>query len=29
MSFDVIDLRSIFPYDWKAISQSVRKTADC
>jgi 2-oxoisovalerate dehydrogenase E1 component beta subunit len=25
-NFDVIDLRSIFPYDWKAISQSVRKT---
>ena len=24
--FDVIDLRSIFPYDWKAISASVRKT---
>ncbi len=24
--FDVIDLRSIFPYDWKMISQSVRKT---
>jgi 2-oxoisovalerate dehydrogenase E1 component beta subunit len=23
---DVIDLRSIFPYDWKAISESVRKT---
>lgn len=23
---DVIDLRSIFPYDWKAISQSVQKT---
>ena len=23
---DVIDLRSIFPYDWKAISASVRKT---
>src|SRR3984957_15035046 len=23
---DVLDLRSIFPYDWKAISQSVRKT---
>ena len=22
----VIDLRSIFPYDWKAISQSVAKT---
>jgi 2-oxoisovalerate dehydrogenase E1 component beta subunit len=26
LSFDVIDLRSIFPYDWKAISQSVHKT---
>ena len=26
LSFDVIDLRSIFPYDWKAISDSVRKT---
>jgi 2-oxoisovalerate dehydrogenase E1 component beta subunit len=26
LSFDVIDLRSIFPYDWKAISQSVLKT---
>jgi 2-oxoisovalerate dehydrogenase E1 component beta subunit len=25
-TFDVIDLRSIFPYDWKAISQSVQKT---
>jgi 2-oxoisovalerate dehydrogenase E1 component beta subunit len=25
-SFDVIDLRSIFPYDWKAISGSVQKT---
>jgi 2-oxoisovalerate dehydrogenase E1 component beta subunit len=25
-SFEVIDLRSIFPYDWKAISQSVLKT---
>lgn len=23
---DVLDLRSIFPYDWKAISASVRKT---
>src|SRR5262249_36332345 len=23
---DVLDLRSIFPYDWKAISGSVRKT---
>jgi 2-oxoisovalerate dehydrogenase E1 component beta subunit len=23
---DVIDLRSIFPYDWKAISESVSKT---
>src|SRR5437762_647970 len=26
LSFDVIDLRSIFPYDWKAISASVLKT---
>jgi 2-oxoisovalerate dehydrogenase E1 component beta subunit len=26
LSFDVVDLRSIFPYDWKAISQSVLKT---
>jgi len=25
-SFEVIDLRSIFPYDWKTISQSVLKT---
>jgi 2-oxoisovalerate dehydrogenase E1 component beta subunit len=25
-TFDVLDLRSIFPYDWKAISASVRKT---
>ena len=25
-SCDVLDLRSIFPYDWKAISDSVRKT---
>jgi 2-oxoisovalerate dehydrogenase E1 component beta subunit len=25
-TFDVIDLRSIFPYDWKMISQSVQKT---
>jgi len=24
--FDVLDLRSIFPYDWKAVSQSVQKT---
>ena len=24
--FDVIDLRSIFPYDWDLISQSVQKT---
>ncbi|HVS37593.1 MAG TPA: transketolase C-terminal domain-containing protein [Gemmataceae bacterium] len=24
--FDVIDLRSIFPYDWKAISASIQKT---
>ncbi|HEV2949521.1 MAG TPA: transketolase C-terminal domain-containing protein [Gemmataceae bacterium] len=26
LHFDVLDLRSIFPYDWKAISQSVLKT---
>lgn len=26
ISFDVLDLRSIFPYDWRAISASVRKT---
>jgi 2-oxoisovalerate dehydrogenase E1 component beta subunit len=26
IDFDVIDLRSIFPYDWKAISASVMKT---
>jgi 2-oxoisovalerate dehydrogenase E1 component beta subunit len=26
LSCDVIDLRSIFPYDWKAISKSVLKT---
>jgi 2-oxoisovalerate dehydrogenase E1 component beta subunit len=26
LSFDVIDLRSIFPYDWRAIRQSVTKT---
>lgn len=26
LSFDVIDLRSIFPYDWRAISESVVKT---
>lgn len=25
-SFDVLDLRSIFPYDWKMISESVVKT---
>jgi 2-oxoisovalerate dehydrogenase E1 component beta subunit len=25
-TFDVIDLRSIFPYDWKAVSDSVAKT---
>ncbi len=25
-SCDVIDLRSIFPYDWKCISRSVQKT---
>jgi len=26
LNFDVLDLRSIFPYDWKAIGASVRKT---
>ncbi len=26
LTFDVLDLRSIFPYDWKAISQSVLRT---
>jgi 2-oxoisovalerate dehydrogenase E1 component beta subunit len=26
LSFDVLDLRSIFPYDWKAIGQSVMRT---
>lgn len=26
LTFDVLDLRSIFPYDWQAISQSVLKT---
>src|SRR5437870_2204614 len=26
LTFDVIDLRSIFPYDWNAISRSVTKT---
>jgi 2-oxoisovalerate dehydrogenase E1 component beta subunit len=26
LTFDVIDLRSIFPYDWRLISQSVQKT---
>ncbi len=26
LTFDVLDLRSIFPYDWKAISASVAKT---
>jgi 2-oxoisovalerate dehydrogenase E1 component beta subunit len=25
-AFDVLDLRSIFPYDWQAISRSVQKT---
>jgi 2-oxoisovalerate dehydrogenase E1 component beta subunit len=24
--FDVLDLRSIFPYDWKQLSQSIQKT---
>jgi 2-oxoisovalerate dehydrogenase E1 component beta subunit len=26
LSFDVLDLRSVFPYDWKAISASVQRT---
>jgi 2-oxoisovalerate dehydrogenase E1 component beta subunit len=26
LNFDVLDLRSIFPYDWKAIRSSVLKT---
>src|SRR3954462_9595267 len=26
LSFDVIDLRSIFPYDWRMIGRSVEKT---
>ncbi len=26
LSFDVLDLRSLFPYDWQAISSSVAKT---
>jgi 2-oxoisovalerate dehydrogenase E1 component beta subunit len=26
LSFDVLDLRSIFPYDWKALSSSVLRT---
>jgi 2-oxoisovalerate dehydrogenase E1 component beta subunit len=26
LTFDVLDLRSIFPYDWKAISRSVEHT---
>lgn len=26
LTFDVIDLRSIFPYDWKMISASIQKT---
>jgi 2-oxoisovalerate dehydrogenase E1 component subunit beta len=26
LTFDVLDLRSIFPYDWRSISQSVLKT---
>jgi 2-oxoisovalerate dehydrogenase E1 component beta subunit len=25
-TFDVLDLRSIFPYDWKSISESLMKT---
>jgi 2-oxoisovalerate dehydrogenase E1 component beta subunit len=26
LSFDVLDLRSLFPYDWRSIRRSVRKT---
>ena len=26
LTFDVLDLRSLFPYDWKAIRASVLKT---
>ena len=26
LGFDVIDLRSIFPYDWKAVRQSIMQT---
>jgi 2-oxoisovalerate dehydrogenase E1 component beta subunit len=26
LTFDVLDLRSLFPYDWPAIQQSVQKT---
>jgi 2-oxoisovalerate dehydrogenase E1 component beta subunit len=26
LSFDIIDLRTLFPYDWKAIKESVLKT---
>ena len=26
LTFEIIDLRSIFPYDWKSISQGVMKT---
>ena len=26
LAFDVLDLRTIFPYDWKAVSQSVLRT---
>ncbi len=26
LSLDVIDLRSIFPYDWKMVSQSILRT---
>jgi 2-oxoisovalerate dehydrogenase E1 component beta subunit len=26
LTFDVLDLRSIFPYDWRAIRESVQKT---
>jgi 2-oxoisovalerate dehydrogenase E1 component beta subunit len=24
--FDVLDLRSVFPYDWQAVSESILKT---
>jgi 2-oxoisovalerate dehydrogenase E1 component beta subunit len=29
LEFDVLDLRSLFPYDWGAIRQSVTKTGRC